>query len=212
MRLEEIKEFVLNCGSNHTGVFGGRFEGGYELQQDPDEISGLLYDFQDKYINNFIEIGVAAGGNTRIFSDFLIIQNIFTIDMDIHASINSIRNPNARENNFKNSKYTGVMNHYYGDSHSNECSEWIKAQNVLFDMAFIDGDHSEEGIDRDTKMLLPYLNNGAYLFYHDITTVDGPRRFNSKLRNGLIPYISHEKDYLSPTIFKKGISSYKYVK
>ena len=66
---EEILNFVLNAGSNHLWVFGGKFQGGYELQQDPDEITAFLMDYQGKEIENFIEIGVAAGGNTRIFCD-----------------------------------------------------------------------------------------------------------------------------------------------
>src|SRR4051812_6672014 len=93
---EEILEFVLNAGSDSVEVFGGNFKGGYELQQCPEEIRDFLYTYQGTPINNFLEIGVAAGGNTRIFCDFLPINNVYTMDLDVHPSINYEGNPNAR--------------------------------------------------------------------------------------------------------------------
>ena len=158
---EEILNFVLNAGSNHLWVFGGKFQGGYELQQDPDEITAFLMDYQGKEIENFIEIGVAAGGNTRIFCDFLNVKNVYTMDLNEHPSIDGPENPGARDKNFENLKNTGGFYNFYGDSHSPEALEWLKEQNVKFDMAFIDGDHTFNGIKLDTELILNFMQPGG---------------------------------------------------
>ncbi len=209
---DEIMEFVLNAGSDSTEVFGGRFKGGYELQQCPNEITEFLFDFQGKRIHNFIEIGVAAGGNTRIFCDFLQIENVFVMDLNEHPSINYEGNPNARDNNFKALKNTGNFTNFWGDSHSVEALRFLQSQDTKFDMAFIDGDHTENGIKLDTELVLPFLSDGAYVIYHDTMINVGSLEFDKKLKAGLIPNLKLEKDYISSDKFRKGIAIYRYVR
>jgi hypothetical protein len=210
--LEEILEFVLNAGSNAIEVFDGKFDGGYELQQNPTEISNFLYDFQSKHIDNFLEIGVAAGGNTRIFTDFLNIHNICTMDLGVHPSINSKDNPNARDNNFAHFKHSGELLSFIGDSHSLEANDWLKNLKILFDMVFIDGDHTETGIELDTKLVLPYLKEDAYVIYHDTVVNVGSLQFDIKLKSGVFPELVFEKEYINSDKFRKGIAIYRYVK
>jgi predicted O-methyltransferase YrrM len=208
---EEILDFVLNAGSDSLEVFGGKFKGGYELQQCPNEIADFLLTYQDVEIGNFLEIGVAAGGNTRIFCDFLKIKNVYTIDLDEHPSISYANNPNARENNFRNLKNTGKLENFYGDSHSEEAKEWLEAREVKFDMVFIDGDHTENGIKLDTVLVLPYLKENAYVIYHDTVVVGvGSKEFNESLRSGLFPVLKIERDFVDSSNNRKGISVYRY--
>ena len=210
---EEILDIVLNAGSDSLEVFGGKFKGGYELQQCPGEISDFLLEYQNLEIENFLEIGVAAGGNTRIFCDFLKIKDVYTIDLDEHPSISYENNPNARDNNFRSLKNTGGIENFYGDSHSKEAEEWLSRKDVKFDMVFIDGDHTEHGIKLDTELVLPYLNDNAYVIYHDTIVVGvGSKEFNEKLRSGLFPILKIEKDFIDTSINSKGISVYRYVK
>jgi hypothetical protein len=209
---EEILEFVLSAGSDSTEVFGGRFKGGYELQQCPEEITDFLERYQDIKITNFFEIGVAAGGNTRIFCDHLKIKNVHVMDLNEHPSISYEGNPNARDNNFKNLKNSGEFKSFYGDSHSEDAKNWLAGLDTKFQMVFIDGDHTEEGINLDTKLVLPYLDDNAYVIYHDTVIGVGSEQFDGKLKNGLFPQLKHEADFISSTIFKKGISVYRYGK
>lgn len=123
MNKENILEHVLGAGSNSIEVFGGKYNGGYELQQCPQEITEFLFKYQDIEIENFLEVGVAAGGNARIFCDFLKIQNVFTIDLDEHPSIDGELNPKAREKNFSQLRNSGVLKSFYGDSHSVEADQ-----------------------------------------------------------------------------------------
>ena len=210
---EEILDIVLNAGSDSLEVFGGKFKGGYELQQCPDDISEFLLEYQNLEIENFLEIGVAAGGNTRIFCDFLKIKDVYTIDLGEHPSISYENNPNARDNNFRSLKNTGGMENFYGDSHSKEAEEWLSRKDVKFDMVFIDGDHTEHGIKLDTELVLPHLNDNAYVIYHDTVVVGvGSKEFNEKLRSGLFPMLKIERDFIDTSINSKGISVYRYVK
>ena len=209
---EEILQFVLNAGSDSVEVFGGNFKGGYELQQCPDEITNFLLTYQDTEITSFLEIGVAAGGNTRIFCDFLKIKDVYVMDLNVHPSISYEGNPNARDNNFTSLKNYGELKSFFGDSHSTEAKEWMEKQNAKFQMAFIDGDHTEEGIKLDTELVLPFLDDNAYVIYHDTVINVGSLQFDQKLRNGLFPQLKHEADFISDTIYKKGISVYRYVR
>jgi cephalosporin hydroxylase len=207
---DEILQFVLAAGSDSPEVFGGLFKGGYELQQCPDEITDFLHTYQDLEVKNFLEIGVAAGGNTRIFCDFLRVYDVYTMDLDVHPSIDYAGNPNARANNFVKLKNTGGIYHYYGDSHAPAANEWLKNTGVKFDMVFIDGDHTEEGIKLDTELVLPYLEDNAYVIYHDTLVNVGSQQFDEKLKGGLFPVLKHEKDFMATTIYRKGISVYRY--
>jgi len=209
---EEILDFVLNAGSDSVEVFGGNFKGGYELQQCPEEITDFLNAYQNSEINNFLEIGVAAGGNTRIFTDFLKIKDVYVMDLNVHPSISYDGNPNARDNNFNHLKNSGELKSFFGDSHSEEARKWIESLNIKFQMVFIDGDHTEHGIKLDTELILPFLDDNAYVIYHDTVINVGSDEFDRKLKSGLIIELKHEKDFISSTIYKKGISVYRYVK
>jgi hypothetical protein len=79
-------------------------------------------------------------------------------------------------------------------------------------MAFIDGDHTELGIYQDTLLVLPYLKDGAYVIYHDTLINVGSYQFDIKLKEGLIPNLKHEEDFFDTSIYRKGISVYKFTK
>jgi cephalosporin hydroxylase len=193
--LDQIKEYVVNVGSNSVGVFGGNFEGGYELQQDIVEVSEFIMDHQTANIQNYIEIGCAAGGFTRLFCDIINVENVYTIDLGNHPSIDNIKNPKALDRNIKNTRHTGGFERFIGDSHSQECKEWIQKQNVKFDFVFIDGDHSYGGVRQDTELVLPYINLGCIVMYHDHIVVNDIVVFVKELKNNLFPDLSFVKEY-----------------
>jgi hypothetical protein len=191
MKYEEILEHVLSAGSNSLNVFGGRFQGGYEIQQYPDEIARLLFDYQDLEVQNFLEIGTASAGNTRLLSEFLQIHNIYTMDLNVHPSI-----PKARKSNLDNLKATGKICHFYGDSHSAEARQWLHSHNVKFGLVFVDGDHTEKGIEQDTKLIIPLLANMALVMYHDICIPVGTQQFDRRMKQGEFPELRHLYDYV----------------
>jgi len=56
------------------------------------------------------------------------------------------------------------------DSHSEEAKdklrEWAKGDDLI-DVAFIDGDHSKDGMIQDFYLLLPYFKPDALVIFHD---------------------------------------------
>ena len=202
---KEILDFVNKAGSNHVTIFGGEFEGGYELQQSPQEIASFLFDNQGKVISNFLEIGTAAGGNTRIICDFLDVENVYTVDLNEHPSI-----PKARKKNFEGLKIRGELRNFWGDSHSKAAAKWIGSFEVEYDLAFIDGDHTEEGVRKDAIMTMPFLKKGALVIFHD-TVVKGVgcSQFDKKLKMGEIKELKLVKDYVGG-LCPKGIGVYRY--
>lgn len=99
MTRTEILNYIKGVGSNSVAVFGGEWEGGYQLQQNPPEITDAL---QDRKFENYLEIGVAAAGLTRTLCDRLSIGNVHTMDLGVHDSI-----PAAYKENIANLKNNG---------------------------------------------------------------------------------------------------------
>jgi len=110
-------------------------------------------------------------------------------------------------------KNHGKLKSFFGDTHSEDAKKWLESLNVKFQMVFIDGDHTEHGIKLDTELVLPFLDDNAYVIYHDtVINFKGSDKFDRKLKNGLIKELKHEKDFISETAEKKGISVYRYAK
>ena len=60
---KEIKQFILDAGSDHVPTFGGKFEGGIQAQQRAEEFAPCLKAIIDsgQVIESYLEIGSAAG-------------------------------------------------------------------------------------------------------------------------------------------------------
>ena len=48
--------------------------------------------------------------------------------------------------------------------------EYLTNCKEKFDIIFIDGDHSYEGVKKDYDNSLPLLNNNGYIIFHDIAS------------------------------------------
>lgn len=155
-------EQIENMGSDSLLVFGGKFEGGINIQQVPEEITDCLNDIIDsgKEINNFLEIGSAAGGSTVLFNDIFDLENVVIIDDNFHWK------HNLRPGNLKGIK--GNVKEFIGNSRSQEAITFIKKLKIKFDIILIDGDHSFEAVMDDAKNYAQFLNKGGFLFFHDI--------------------------------------------
>ena len=168
MDKEKILEYVLNYGSDNTSWFGGNFEGGAYLQQVPSEIADFLFDFHDRHIYNYLEIGVASAGFTRLFTEFNNVDNVYLVDLFEHPSIEK-----AYINNIRNIK-TRIKSliSYFGDSHSEEFIKWIEHINPGFDFIMIDGDHTYQGVIQDINLALrliskDHFDKPAKILFHD---------------------------------------------
>ena len=159
MNLEKIMKLVDDFGSDNISVFGGEFEGGIHLQQVKDEISPCVLEllkYKDS-IKNFMEIGSAAGGNTYFFNHFFNFENITIVDDNNHQK------HKLRDEILSELKYNEII----GDSHSIKTLKRVENLNIIYDIIFIDGDHSYKGVKQDTEMYIHLLKNGGFVIYHD---------------------------------------------
>jgi predicted O-methyltransferase YrrM len=157
--IQDIKEEIKKLGSDSVKMFDGQFEGGIYLQQNLDEISETI-DFllkNNHKFENLLEVGAAAGGNSKVFSLFLNIKNIRIIDDNNHSK------HIYRKEVLKNLD----VEEFVGNSQSKEAFEWIKNKNEKYDIVYIDADHSYEGVKNDINNYYKFVKNGGFIIFHD---------------------------------------------
>lgn len=162
--LKIIEQFVIAAGSDSVQVFGGAFEGGIQAQQIPDEIAPCILALLEskKQINNYLEIGAAAGGTTFLFNHFFKPERIVLIDDNRHWKAH------IRPYVLRDIPHEEII----GISQSEGTVEALKDLGLKFDVILIDGDHSYNGVKLDTVLYLPYLRPGGFLIFHDSSMPD----------------------------------------
>jgi predicted O-methyltransferase YrrM len=196
---EQINTQILEFGSDNLSVFGGEYEGGINLQQVPFEITECIYFLlsQNKTFQNFLEVGSAGGGNTFTFHHFFNPSNVVIVDDNNHPK------HGLRPNTLKHIE----IKEFIGNSQGPEAKEFIKNLNMMFDLMFIDADHSYEGVKNDTNNYLEFLNKDGFLLFHDIEVCEGVKEWHNELKNNSSLELAFE--VVSPTTPKCGISIFR---
>lgn len=164
-RINEIQEFILNAGSDNISVFSGRFEGGVNCQQVPDEFAQAIAAMQEsvREIDNYLEIGVAAGGTTYHMNYFFSPEKIVLVDDNMHPK--APLRPEILDGLTRRKEIIGK-------SGSDAVKAEVAALGLKYDLIVIDGDHSYEGVKADVDNYLPYLADGGFLLFHDSALPD----------------------------------------
>lgn len=159
--LQEIERFIEEAGSDDLGTFGGKYEGGINCQQIPDELAPCLLAIMEsgKKVSNYLEIGAAAGGTTYLIDHFLSPEKIVIIDDDKHTKA-GLRKAILE-------KVKAPVTEFIGDSQSEEISSGLTRWAGGFDLILIDGDHNYPGVKLDVVFYLPFLLPGGFLALHD---------------------------------------------
>ena len=170
-----IKE-VEAMGSDSIAVFGGTFEGGINLQQVPDEIVPCINDIiKSKHkIENFLEIGSAAGGSSVLFNNVFKIINTIIIDDNQHPR--HILRPDNLRGIWSNIK------EFIGKSQSADAVKFIKKLKLKFDIVLIDGDHNFSAVMWDFETYSKFLNPGGFIILHDTHIVPGVEMAFDKIK------------------------------
>jgi predicted O-methyltransferase YrrM len=163
-------EKVKNAGSDSLEMFGGSFEGGYHIQQDPEELAGLIEALQGYKINNYLQIGCAAGGTERFIVESLGIKYLTVIDNGEHPKFKVWVSSNKIELEKSGIK---IFEHI-GDSHDDAANEFLSNQRQHYELIGIDGDHSPAGVRMDWKLIEPCLRPGVLVWFHDINSSNLP--------------------------------------
>lgn len=140
----------------------------YKIQQKKNEWVGLLNILNEKDIkfNNCLEIGAYDGGSSISLAHFS--ENLLTIDGNspLRFDVNPIK---------EITNYMGISANSF---HENTIEIIKKFSTKGYDLIFIDGDHTYEGVKKDYKNCLPLLNKGGIMFFHDIVDSEYHRSAN----------------------------------
>ena len=134
---------------------------GLRIWQYPNQFSkylALISDFAFK-IDSYIEIGCRHGGTFVTHCEYLEALNP---SFKLAVAVDIIEIPELLNNYVTFNKKAKFVQ---GDSTSEAFKTW--AQGEFFDLAFIDGDHSYEGVKSDGELMRDLCNIQVY---HDITS------------------------------------------
>jgi predicted O-methyltransferase YrrM len=148
--------------NEHLKWDGRKYFNGIQ-QQHPDEFADYLDFISDKNVTRYIEIGTFLGGS--FISTMEHLSSIgrkpygLACDVDIHENLC------AYYNEFGNCELHKI------NSATPDFDNLIKDQQ--FDLAFIDGDHSYEGVKNDWEKI---KDHSRVVGFHDIRYHPGPAR------------------------------------
>lgn len=166
--LEEMKaemlERVLLAGSDSLEMFGGRFEGGYRIQQEPEDFAEVLCLLKLRgRIRHMLAIGIAAGGAERLICETVGVDELSVIDDGKHPAF-----PCWKDENLGGILKAGTsVSSFIGDSHSMDALHFV-IRRAVFDVVSIDGDHSPDGVRRDYERAEFKLSDSGILLFHDV--------------------------------------------
>lgn len=162
----KLNEAIENVGSDHLPTFGGKFEGGYHIQQNPAEFADLVRALKGRAIQSYLQIGSAAGGTERFLCEYVGIRELAIIDDGQHPNFHIWTDVNRRALEAQGVK----VSQHIGDSHDQEAGEFLARYGKTFDLIGIDGDHTPTGVRMDWKLIEPYLKAGMLVWFHDLSS------------------------------------------
>jgi len=180
-RLKEIEDWIVYTGGVVQNADRNHFGGdpsatppmNLMMQQRPPELAmavELFLNAKDRgeKIDYYCEIGPCSGGTTRCMHHFLEFKELLLIDDA--GEENPYFYIDTREN-YKRLKNLGGIPRVeiIGNSQHSRVIETVKKMSEihLYDILFIDGDHSYEGAKNDFEQYESILRPGGYLMFHD---------------------------------------------
>jgi len=155
--LEELESMIVHLGFN-TELLHEQpqivkdNQGGLKIWQYPNQFSKYLHFLKDLSIESYIEIGCRWGGTFVLTTEFLKLYN----NLQKSTAVDLIDSPVE--------EYCETITHFKKmDSHSETFKTFIKENH--YDLIFIDGDHSYQGVKDD---FLACKDSGKIFVFHDI--------------------------------------------
>ena len=154
--------------------------GGLYIWQYPNQFAKYLCLLQTFNISSYIEIGCRWGGTYMLTTEYLARFNQLYLSVAVDVISETPVKQYVDQNHYTVFKQL--------DSRSPQFREYIEEQ-LWFDLVFIDGDHSYEGVKSDYETMRDF--SGIFVF-HDITSdvCPGVRQFWNELK-------STEREYYS---------------
>lgn len=179
-------KYVHSIGCHSNSFFGGEtLEGGYHLQQNPYEMAALLT-FLTRRLKpegyTYLEVGSASGGFIRAIYERIPFKSGVMIDNGDYMFEHQAPNIAA---------FRGLVTRHTLDSHGEQAKEAIYGKK--FDVIFVDGDHSYEGVKADIDLVMPHAHRDTLIIFHDIECehVPGVRKaYEETLKQGRLVEIA----------------------
>jgi predicted O-methyltransferase YrrM len=129
------------------------------------ELLKILNDRNEKFKYG-LEVGAYDGGSSISLTHFC--ENFITVDGNnpLRFDVNRLKQITNYEGISANSFNIETINHVKNFSPNG------------YDLIFIDGDHTYEGVKKDFENYFPMLNKGGIVFFHDIVDSEYHRSVN----------------------------------
>ncbi len=133
------------------------------------DINTALFSISKKIkVKNYLEIGVRRGRSMAMIAHNHPDCNIVGFDMWIQDYVGQA-NPGADfvKKELKNIGFNGNITLVEGNS-KKTVPQYLKDNNIFFDIITVDGDHTRKGAKIDLKNVIPNLKVGGFLVFDDI--------------------------------------------
>lgn len=174
MPKKRLVEFLRNeVGVSDANYFDANFVGNLEVQQIPEEYCNLLTFFKNTDIKTYLELGVANGGSFFVNSIFMqqSASIIHCVDCLAYKDFSHIKQTDVKILNKVNR-----LKQFFPEKEFNffnsTTDDFFDQNTLTYDCIFIDADHSYEGVMKDYKNSLRFVNKPGYLIFHDISNTN----------------------------------------
>ncbi|MDH4228515.1 MAG: class I SAM-dependent methyltransferase [Nitrospirota bacterium] len=153
--LDEVVQWAMAFGTR------GRFR--VKTIQIASEITALAREVDKISPQTILEIGTSEGGTALIWAQ-LASQRVITCDITPPGPRGALLT--AFPPPMSKCRVTLLT----GDSHSREFARRLERElnGAAVDFLFIDGDHSEGGVEADYELYRPFVRSGGIIAFHDI--------------------------------------------
>ncbi|WP_157153314.1 class I SAM-dependent methyltransferase [Brachyspira murdochii] len=170
------KKYEIVGKKYYNDIF--KYQSEYTSLMSTVQLAFLMAFIEDNNINNVLEIGVFNGvSSLAILKSGLKNNNNFNL---YSIDLNVVNNEDFIGQAVKEICTEDEKKHYHLFVNKTSFDiEQLISNHIKFDLVFIDGKHSHPGPLLDLLFALPYLNNNAFVFFHDIVDYNVPGDFGS---------------------------------
>jgi len=170
--LDFLIDWIRNkAGSSNIDYFRCIKPGGLKLQQIPEEYSRVILKVLDKKPKSYLEVGIGNGGSWMTFS------YINRESLEISHAVDNLSYYQAIGQKIEEIEF---IRNFLSDSIDDSSffnmnsTDYLKNCLTKYDVIFIDGDHSYEGVKSDYINSIGLVNKGGIMIFHDIASIGAP--------------------------------------
>lgn len=213
----EFDNFIKNLNTNTNNITDNikKIHNNFRLCHHKVKFLYKLREYLKHKATNYLEIGVHNGCSMSYILSSKYPINCYGIDLFSSSKYSDKLDKYIINNRLeKINEYHHKIELIEGDSTQNNIINKIDKLNLKFDIIFIDGDHSYEGVKKDFNNYYQFLNSQGVLIFDDFNeapTNAGVFKFINELLDNYNKYFNYYycyKDELHTGKFKNGIIAF----